>query len=154
MKLRNYSPLKRIARKRWLGMKARCSMPSRTAYRDYGAKGIKVCERWQVFETFYADMGDPPAAEYSLDRYPDSTGNYEPGNVRWATPQEQSQNRQTTRWLTINSETLTAWDWALRIGVNYRTLLNRLDRGESPEVAITGPTGRYSRVAFLKTLTA
>lgn len=75
----------------WLGMKNRCNNPNAVAYRYYGAKGVKVCERWQKFDNFYADMGDRPSPNHSLDRI-DPTGDYEPGNVRWATRSQQSRN--------------------------------------------------------------
>jgi hypothetical protein len=72
-------------------MMMRCHNPNATNYGRYGALGVRVCKAWMKFEPFYADMGDPPSDEYSLDRI-DPEGNYEPGNCRWATRSEQAVN--------------------------------------------------------------
>lgn len=77
----------------WASMKQRCNNPNAHGYSDYGGRGIKVCERWAHFANFYADMGDRPEG-MTLDRYPDQDGNYELGNVRWATWTEQARNRR------------------------------------------------------------
>ena len=77
--------------KTWQGMIARCSKPSNPSYRNYGARGITVCDRWKIFTNFLADMGPRPEGR-SLDRYPNNDGNYELGNCRWATRKEQAAN--------------------------------------------------------------
>ena len=69
----------------WRGMIQRCEQPSYTGFRYYGGRGISVCERWHTYENFLADMGRKPTAKHSIDRWPNNDGNYEPGNVRWAT---------------------------------------------------------------------
>lgn len=74
-------------------MLARCNNPKEKAYRFYGARGISVCERWNVFENFLADMGERVNKDLTIDRI-NPFGNYEPSNCRWATKQEQSRNRR------------------------------------------------------------
>jgi len=81
----------------WEGIKQRCLNPNRRGYEYWGGRGITICERWLDFENFYADMGPRPGAGYSIDRYPDNDGNYEPGNCRWATASEQQRNTRRRR---------------------------------------------------------
>lgn len=78
----------------WSGIKQRCLNPRSHAFENYGARGIKVCQQWiDSFEQFLADVGSRPGVGYSIDRI-DNDGNYEPGNVRWATASEQSNNQR------------------------------------------------------------
>jgi hypothetical protein len=74
-------------------MLTRCRNPRNARYKDYGGRGITVCEAWRSFEAFLADMGRRPSPAHSLDRR-ENDGNYEPGNCRWATPEEQANNRR------------------------------------------------------------
>src|SRR6266508_728705 len=77
----------------WRNMRQRCKNRRHPKYRDYGGRGITVCDRWASFENFLADMGPKPSPAHSIDRI-DVNGNYEPGNCRWATPKEQRLNQR------------------------------------------------------------
>lgn len=79
----------------WIAMRQRCNNDKNKAYKDYGGRGIKVCERWNEFENFLEDMGEKPSNLHSIDRI-DVNGNYEPSNCRWATTIEQGRNKRMT----------------------------------------------------------
>jgi len=113
-------------------MLARCTKQNGPGYANYGGRGIQVCDRWrESIEAFVADMGPRPSAEHSIDRI-DNDGNYEPGNCRWATSQEQARNMRCNRKLTAsNGETLLACEWEERLGISHQRLYQRL--GKMPE---------------------
>lgn len=110
----------------WQSMKKRCENPKSKYYKDYGGRGIVICERWQTFANFLADMGQRPSASHSIDRYPDVNGNYEPGNCRWATDLEQNNNRRTTPMVEYQGRTQSISNWARELGVGYWSLRNRI----------------------------
>lgn len=86
------TPLHRL----WLNMRNRCNNPKTASYRYYGGRGIKVCARWDRFVNFAADVGEHPGSGWTLDRI-ETDGDYEPGNVRWATRTTQARNRNYNR---------------------------------------------------------
>jgi len=118
----------------WLAMRDRCRNPNSEKFKNYGGRGIKVCERWESFETFLADMGEKPTGK-SIDRI-NVNGNYEPSNCRWATAYEQSRNRTDNRILVVHGEQINLTDCATKYGMNVSTLHGRLAKGMSPEEAI------------------
>jgi hypothetical protein len=125
----------------WANMLNRCRNDSLPCWKDYGGRGVSVCARWLIFENFLADMGEAPEGR-SLDRYPDQAGNYEPANCRWATRREQRINSRNVRLIEINGETLSATDWALRLGMSPPLVIARLCRGWSERKALFTPPRR------------
>lgn len=124
----------------WRSMLSRC-YGKHPGFSNYGGRGIVVCERWRTFENFLADMGEPPDG-LSLDRI-NNDGNYEPGNCRWATQEEQHNNRRTTKRLTIDGETLSLMEWCKRPGsVSHTCAEGRLRRGWPAKLAVFAPHQR------------
>jgi hypothetical protein len=112
-------------------MITRCENPNTNVAQHYIAKGIKVCPHWrESFESFLADVGEPPSEKHSLDRI-DGDKSYEPGNVRWATKLEQSRNRACVRYMTFAGRTYHLTGWAAFFRINKATLHEMLaKRGE------------------------
>jgi hypothetical protein len=110
----------------WNSMKSRCYSPRYANYEKYGGMGVGVSERWLKYENFLADMGRKPTPEHTLDRFPNREGNYEPGNVRWASKLEQTQNRDCTVLYTLGDVTKTAGEWARALGIARQSLYQRV----------------------------
>lgn len=123
--------------KSWSGMLQRCTNPKSSRYDRYGGRGITVCERWQRFENFLADMGERPPS-HSLDRI-DPQGNYEPKNCRWADDFTQQNNRSNNRILTVNGESLTVGQWAKKSGIRLVVICLRLRKGWTSQEAVSRP---------------
>lgn len=120
-------------------MKQRCANPKNYAYSRYGGRGIIVCERWRSsFESFFSDLGPRPSAAHSLDRI-DNNGNYEPGNVRWATREEQGNNKRNNRLFELNGETKSLKQWSREFGVGYKNLHKRISKGIPLLLALVEP---------------
>ncbi len=122
----------------WKSMLQRCYYPKHRHYARYGGAGIQVCEEWKTFANFYRDMGPRPSAKHSIDRI-DNSGDYEPGNCRWATHVEQHRNRTDNRLLTFDGRTQPLAAWAEELELNPYTLDARLRRGWPDEEALTTP---------------
>ena len=102
----------------WTGMLARCNNENVPNYKNYGGRGITVCDRWREFTNFLKDMGERPNG-LTLDRK-DVNGNYEPDNCKWSTNIEQHNNTRRSLYLTMNGETMTAAEWARKLNMDYK----------------------------------
>jgi hypothetical protein len=112
------------------------SMLNRCDYKEcYVSRGIKVCDRWRVFDKFMEDMIKGYSNELSLDRI-NNDGDYTPQNCRWATKKEQTRNRRITRTLTVFCETKPMAEWCDIYGVSYSTLNSRINCGWPSEKAL------------------
>jgi len=120
-------------------MKDRCFDKKNKDYKNYGARGITICDRWlNSFENFYADMGNKPTPKHSIDRI-DNDGNYEPSNCRWASNIQQARNKRNNRKITINGVTKIISEWADVYGINGSTIRQRINLGWSEVDAVTKP---------------
>ena len=123
--------------KTWAGIKDRCLNPSAHKYQDYGGRGITIFAEWRgSFQSFLAYVGKRPSSRHSIDRIKNE-GNYEPGNVRWATRVEQQANRRNSRLFTLNGETHCISEWSRITGIHINTISDRLSRGLAVERALT-----------------
>lgn len=102
----------------WATMLQRCNNPKASGYVNYGGRGIRVCARWATFEHFLADVGPRPEGKYSLDRI-NNERDYEPGNCRWATKQEQQRNRRASR---LNPEKVRQIREMVSLGKTYKEI--------------------------------
>jgi len=115
----------------WANIKQRCTNPKHQGFKLYGGRGITMQPEWAAsFVEFLKDVGERPSG-CSIDRI-DNSGGYVRGNVRWATPQEQSNNTRTNRYVTNNGVTKTLAQWARELKLPYLMLRGRLDRGVQP----------------------
>lgn len=121
---------------RWQSMKRRCYKEYDSHYKNYGGRGIKVCERWlNSYENFLADMGLPPTIEHQIDRI-DNDGDYCPENCRWVSRTENARNRTNNKFITAFGKTMTQSQWAEETGIKRETIAMRMKRGWSAELAL------------------
>ena len=124
----------------WSTMKQRCYYKKKDGYAHYGGRGITVCDEWKNdFMTFYNwAMSNGYSDDLSIDRI-DVNGNYEPSNCRWATIEEQSNNKRYSHYITYQNETLTIAQWSKRLGLPDNIISHRIKSGWSVEEALTTP---------------
>lgn len=123
----------------WRGMRERCTKPSSKSYRDYGGRGIKVCDRWlRSFNDFVADMGPRPDG-FQIERR-DNNGGYCPENCLWVPQQAQALNKRNTRWVTLNGETKTITEWSRITGLQKQLIHYRLKKRWSASRILETPT--------------
>lgn len=122
----------------WHAMWQRCTDATRKDYSRYGGRGINVCSRWERFEAFLSDMGERPSPSHSIDRI-NNSGDYEPGNCRWATIIQQARNKRNNRLITHDGRTATVAEWAEITGICRSTINSRLRDGWEPATAVSTP---------------
>lgn len=128
----------------WHSMIQRCTEPSHPAWKNYGGRGITVCDRWRhSFENFWADMGASYERGKDLDRIDNEAG-YSPENCRWATRATNCRNKRGARRVTISGKTVPLMALAQTTGIGYTTLLYRLDHG-CPLDKLTAPPDTRNR---------
>lgn len=127
----------------WRAMKSRCYYTKCRQYKYYGGRGVSVCDRWiNSYENFLFDMGRAPSPSHSLDRYPNNSGNYEPGNCRWATIDQQNNNRRRSILLECGGITLSVSQWSKRLNITRRVLDRKLKNGNSIELIVNEILGQ------------
>lgn len=124
----------------WEAVKQRCLNPKDARYRDYGGRGITICESWLLFVNFFNDVGTRPSSAHSLDRINNDLG-YEKNNVRWSTRSEQQNNRRGNRLVEAFGRTQTLTQWACETGIKFDTLRRRLEYEWPVEIALTKTVG-------------
>lgn len=127
----------------WNQMIMRCHNPKSRGFKNYGAKGITVCEKWKTFEGFWEDMSNGYKDNLTIDRINNSKG-YSKSNCKWSTPREQQNNRSNNRKFTFDGETLTMMQWARKTGLKRQTIESRLRRGWTVENALTTHIMKHS----------
>lgn len=120
----------------WRHMRTRCENQNCPAYKWYGGRGIKVCERWLDFKNFFDDMGARPSKKHTIDRI-DVNGDYAPSNCRWATMKTQQRNRSNNVIYTHNGVTASLAELCELNGCKYSTVHMRLVKGASIDLAMT-----------------
>jgi hypothetical protein len=136
---------------RWNSMVMRCHNKNSKSYSRYGARGVSVCDRWRLFDNFFSDMGEPPTRRHTLERE-NSNGNYEPGNVVWATYRAQSLNTRRNNYITAFGRTLCINDWSKLLNRSRCAIKYWLKRGSTNEEALTGSLSRRASGGELKVL--
>lgn len=134
----------------WSCMRSRCHNKNHPQYKDYGGRGISVCNEWNDFRVFrewalsngYVDRNNRD--DCSIDRI-DVNGNYDPSNCRWTNRKVQMNNRRANVFLTYKGETKTLSQWADALGICYSTFMSRYDRGLSIERIVTTPVRVYGK---------
>ena len=123
----------------WVNMRNRCTNANHQSYKNYGARGITVCEQWDEFEKFLEDMGQPADKSVSIERVNNQLG-YSKENCIWASRYVQRRNSRQNRYLSYQGRKQIVSDWAEEFKLPLGTLLSRLDRmGWSVEKALTTP---------------
>lgn len=128
----------------WVSMKMRCLNPKNPSYKNYGGRGIKICDEWiNSFEKFYADMGSKPTPQHSIDRI-DVNGGYCFSNCKWSTAKEQSVNKRNSISVSIGGVTKPIEQWAKEIGISRVGLEWRIRKNYSESEMLKKPQKRHT----------
>ena len=119
----------------WAAMLQRCRNEKNPGYAQYGGRGIRVCDRWVSFDTFFEDMGSRPTPNHSIERK-NNNGNYEPSNCIWADDAKQNNNTSHNVIISAHGMSMTMAQWSKRLGVSYAKIRMRLKAWYSAEVAL------------------
>lgn len=118
----------------WTQMLGRCYNKKNSRYKNYGARGIIVCDRWKYsFNNFISDIGERPSEKHSIER-DEVNGNYEPSNCRWATDLEQARNRTDNHWIEHDGRKMILQDWVNELNAGHANLLRMLKTKSFSEV--------------------
>lgn len=127
MRKKSYLPEYRC----WASMIQRCTNQKRHDYKNYGGRGLSVCNRWLTFENFYADMGERPQ-NFTLERIDNDQG-YSPGNCKWASRLEQTANRRNMIYHEFGGLRFTLSGWAKHLGITSASMYKRFNQGKTGE---------------------
>lgn len=137
--------------KRWIGMRYRCNNPNSSMWHLYGGRGIRVCDEWNNSFMAFKDWAlangyeeTAPTGELTLDRI-DTNGNYEPSNCRWISIFDQQSNRRNNRHVEYRGKQYTIAQLARKFNMYEQTLVKRLERGMTPEEAVSAKCKRTQR---------
>lgn len=130
----------------------RCFNEGCPSYKHYGGRGITMSKEWvESFDTFIKDVGERPSKSHTIDRFPNKDGNYENGNVRWATKAEQSRNTNNNNIIEFDGRKMCMTDWAHTLGIKYCTLFSRINIHKWPiekaltTLKVTEPRNQYTK---------
>lgn len=124
----------------WSRIIQRCTNPKTRNWEDYGGRGISIHPSWRKYEIFLRDVGRSPSLDHQIERI-NNNGNYEPGNVRWATRKEQCRNRRSSHYVTAFGLTRTIAEWSEVTGIKPGTIRFRICKGWEPEAALSPRQG-------------
>lgn len=133
----------------WQGMIRRCNNPQRNEYKNYGGRGIKVCDEWEKSFIAFRDwaLTNGYSDTLTIERK-DVNGNYEPENCIWATKKEQANNRRDNKFLTYNGKTQTISQWAKELNIHENTLRDRIQKGWSEKEIFSKPVQSTHYITF------
>jgi hypothetical protein len=133
----------------WEAINQRCNNQENPNYKNYGARGISMCERWRSFEAFIEDVGPRPSSKHSIDRE-DNSGGYTPENCRWATGKIQHRNKRSNRIITIGGVSRCLVEWCEITGVSANGFIKRVKKGWADKDLLSPPISRADRLKMTK----